>query len=91
MTYLKMAEIGQQNYIMLGDAVKYEPAWTLTNAQKKKVKEMKMDDTLISMTGKSIIAFLADSESVVRWSEETINRYCEISTEEHQQVTTRLR
>ena len=54
MTHLKMTEAGRQAYIMCGDQIKYEPAWVLSDATKKQLKEVKLDDALTSVTGKQI-------------------------------------
>ena len=46
---LPQRESGQQCYIMIGDQIKYEPAWHMTN-KKKLLKSTAVNDCLSSVT-----------------------------------------
>jgi hypothetical protein len=37
---------------MVGDAIKFEPAWILSNKVKKTLNELNCEDAIISTTGK---------------------------------------
>ena len=50
-THLKMNEVGQQAYIMVGDQIKFEPAWILSKDVKDQVKDVRAVDALASVSG----------------------------------------
>ena len=44
-------EIGEQHYIMIGDQIKYEPAWVLNPDHKKNMKALQVEGCTRTIAG----------------------------------------
>lgn len=68
--------MGDQAYIMIGNQIKYEPAWVLSSEKKKKMACLRAEDALASITGKSLLILFIFNR-LYRWNESSKYRCCE--------------